>query len=239
GEVLAVAAFGTVQCAFEIAELEFLRLHPVDVGIAHLPQQFVGCGANMVTRDPQRTPPAGFVEPSKVAPVIEDGFAQDRRRGLRVGEAGAHAQGTGSGHEGQNGAAQRQAARLPSCAHRPHSAALARTVRGVLDHRRTFVVLAFADIAVDAAVIVVVGPNRPGETADNAADQRPFEHRNAACQRTDARAGRSAKARALRGGAQRRGAARAGRGLLPSGWLALVVLALADIAVGVAVAVVV
>ena len=44
--------------------------------------------------------------------------------------------------------------------------------------------MALADIAVDAAVIVLVGPYRAGKTADDRTDHRAFENADARDQRT-------------------------------------------------------
>src|SRR6187551_1942591 len=55
---------------------------------------------------------------------------------------------------------------------------------GRLYDRAARVVLAFADIAVGAPVVVGVGPHRAGKTADRGADHRAFEHAKPADQRT-------------------------------------------------------
>src|SRR5690606_33995158 len=70
------------------------------------------------------------------------------------------------------------------------SAAFARSVADGrrLDYRRAFIIPSLTDVAVDAAVIVRIGPDRAAKTADRGADRRPLQHTEAADKRTRASA---------------------------------------------------
>ena len=57
--------------------------------------------------------------------------------------------------------------------------------------------MAVVDIPVDIAVVVVVGPDRAGQSADRRADRGAFDRANTRCDRADGRASGAADRRAF------------------------------------------
>ena len=70
--------------------------------------------------------------------------------------------------------------------------------RAVVAGRRTGIILPVVDVSVHHAVIVAVGPDRAGKTADRSADHRALEDADARKDRTGRRAERRAAERARR-----------------------------------------
>src|SRR5690606_35865848 len=130
---------------------------------------------------------------------------------------------------------------LQSDLHTPPDASRLPALASVRDIRRlndraAGIVLAFPDIAIDAAVVVGIGPYRAGQAAHGRADRGAFEDAEPA--KRSARAGTQSAAHgcARANRAERRRAA-VGRSGLVACWRPFIVLAVVDIAVSPAITV--
>src|SRR5690606_42113611 len=101
---------------------------------------------------------------------------------------------------------------------------------GLLHDRAARIVLAFADMAALAPVVVGIGPDRAGESADSRADGRTLEHAEAADRGARAGTQRAARGRTGRHRTERRRAT-GRRSRLITRRRALIVLAVVDVTV--------
>ena len=74
---------------------------------------------------------------------------------------------------------------------------------GRLGCRSTGIILALAVVAIDAAIVVGISPDRPGQTAYGGPDDSAFEDANTAGRSTDPVPGRTANGRSSRRRTQR------------------------------------